>query len=131
MATAPQSSVQQRWARAPFYFNSAAHLLRISREMAMNLQELLETVRRELIDIVKLDARPMFARLYRWRGAMAQYEPGHISRVARIEACVREIAGLALAGNAYHGIGVPDCVRSGMEAAKALVSAQEPQPTRP
>src|SRR5262245_39762865 len=45
MATAPQPSVHPRWARAPFYFNSAAHLLRISRDKAMNLQELLEALR--------------------------------------------------------------------------------------
>src|SRR5260370_13638998 len=45
MATAPTSSVQPRWARAPFYFNSAAHLLRISRDKAMNLQELLDALR--------------------------------------------------------------------------------------
>ena len=62
----------------------------------------------------------MFARVYRWRGAMAQYESGHIARVERIEKRVSEIPGLALAGNAYHGIGVPDCIRSGMEAANAV-----------
>jgi hypothetical protein len=45
MATAPQSSLHPRWARAPFYFNSAAHLLRIGRERADNLQELLEAIR--------------------------------------------------------------------------------------
>ena len=45
MATAPQSSLHPRWARAPFYFNSAAHLLRIGREKAANLQELLEAIR--------------------------------------------------------------------------------------
>jgi Family of unknown function (DUF5752) len=45
MASAPQSSLQPRAARTPFYFNSAAHLLRISREKAANLQELLEAVR--------------------------------------------------------------------------------------
>jgi hypothetical protein len=45
MATAPQSSLPQHWARAPFYFNSAAHLLRISRDKAANLQELLEAIR--------------------------------------------------------------------------------------
>ncbi|HKD44852.1 MAG TPA: DUF5752 family protein [Candidatus Angelobacter sp.] len=45
MATAPQSSLHPRWARAPFYFNSAAHLLRIGREQAANLQELLEAIR--------------------------------------------------------------------------------------
>jgi oxygen-dependent protoporphyrinogen oxidase len=82
--------------------------------------EILDTVHRELKDILKLDARPIFARVYRWRGAMAQYEPGHIARVQRIEQRVAEIPGLALAGNAYHGIGVPDCIRSGMEAANSL-----------
>jgi hypothetical protein len=45
MATAPQATVRPRWARAPFYFNSAAHLLRISREKATNLEELLHALR--------------------------------------------------------------------------------------
>jgi hypothetical protein len=45
MAAAPQVVTVQRWARAPFYFNSAAHLLRIGREKANSLQELLEAVR--------------------------------------------------------------------------------------
>ena len=45
MATASQPSVHPRWARAPFYFNSAAHLLRISRDKATNLQELLDDLR--------------------------------------------------------------------------------------
>ena len=85
--------------------------------------EILETVQRELKDILKLDARPIFARVYRWRGAMAQYEPGHIARVERIEKRVAEIPGLALAGNAYHGIGVPDCIRSGQQAANAILGA--------
>ncbi len=83
-------------------------------------EEMLETVHRELRDIVKLDVRPIFARVYRWREAMAQYEPGHIARVAQIEKRAAEIPGLALAGNAYHGIGVPDCIRSGMEAANSV-----------
>ncbi|HEV2991757.1 MAG TPA: DUF5752 family protein [Candidatus Angelobacter sp.] len=46
MATAPQlPSTRQRWAGSPFYFNSASHLLRIGREKATNLQELLEAIR--------------------------------------------------------------------------------------
>jgi protoporphyrinogen/coproporphyrinogen III oxidase len=88
--------------------------------LGLSDDEILETVHRELRDILKLGARPIFTRVYRWRGAMAQYEPGHIARVQRIEKHVAEIPGLALAGNAYHGIGVPDCIRSGMEAANAL-----------
>jgi oxygen-dependent protoporphyrinogen oxidase len=90
--------------------------------LALSDDEILEEVHRELRDIVQLDARPMFTRIYRWRGAMAQYESGHIARVQRIEKRVAEIPGLALAGNAYHGIGVPDCIRSGMEAANAVAS---------
>jgi len=46
MATAPQApAIRSRWARSPFYFNSASHLLRIGREKASNLQELLEAIR--------------------------------------------------------------------------------------
>ena len=92
--------------------------------LALTDDEMLETVRRELKEIVKLDARPIFSRIYRWRGAMAQYEPGHIARVERIEKRVTEIPGLALAGNAFHGIGVPDCIRSGMQAADSVVAAE-------
>jgi len=97
--------------------------------LSLSDDEMLDTVRRELIDIVNLGARPIFARVYRWRGAMAQYEPGHIARVERIEKRVGEISGLALAGNAYHGIGVPDCIRSGMDAAKVVTHVPEPQAT--
>ncbi len=97
--------------------------------LGLNDEEMLETVHRELRDIIKLDSRPIFARVYRWREAMAQYEPGHIARVAKIEQRVSEIPGLALAGNAYHGIGVPDCIRSGMEAANSVTRFT--QPTQP
>jgi hypothetical protein len=45
MATASQTTVHPRWARSPFYFNSGTHLLRIGREKAFNLQELLEILR--------------------------------------------------------------------------------------
>ena len=99
--------------------------------LGLSDEEMLETVHRELRDLVKLDARPIFSRVYRWREAMAQYEPGHIARVAKIEKRVAEIPGLAIAGNAYHGIGVPDCIRSGMEAAKAVAQlTPESQPAR-
>src|SRR5271165_2736194 len=91
--------------------------------LALTDDEIVDTVRRELKEIVKLDARPMFDRVYRWRGAMAQYESGHLARVKRIDQRVKNIPGLELAGNAYHGIGVPDCIRSGMEAANALLPA--------
>lgn len=99
--------------------------------LGLNDEEMLETVHRELRDILKLEAPPIFARVYRWRESMAQYEPGHIARVAQIEKRVAEIPGLAIAGNAYHGIGVPDCIRSGTEAARKVAQmVPEAQPSR-
>jgi oxygen-dependent protoporphyrinogen oxidase len=66
-------------------------------------------------------AEPLFARVYKWKSAMAQYGVGHLDRLDRIERLRRQLPGLALAGNAYRGIGVPDCVRSGDDAAKQMV----------
>jgi oxygen-dependent protoporphyrinogen oxidase len=91
-------------------------------EEVLNLsdEQVKELCLRELKQIVKLDTEPRFVRIYRWRGAMAQYTPGHLDRVRRIEAAVKQLPGLALAGNAFKGIGVPDCVRSGQEAANLM-----------
>jgi protoporphyrinogen/coproporphyrinogen III oxidase len=95
-------------------------------EAVLNLSddEIRDTCIRELRKILKLDALQSanFVRVYRWKGAMAQYTPGHIERVKRIENAVKQITGLAVIGNAFKGIGVPDCVRSGQEAATTLAN---------
>ena len=85
--------------------------------------------RAELIQILGpqvLDSctEPLFARVYRWKSAMAQYGVGHLERMERIEGLRRKLPGLALTGNAYRGIGVPDCVRSGRDAAKEVVEGR-------
>jgi protoporphyrinogen/coproporphyrinogen III oxidase len=79
-------------------------------------------VRHELQQILGLEAEPLFARVYKWKSAMAQYGVGHLERLERIERLRQQLPGLALAGNGYRGIGVPDCVRSGRDAAKELLS---------
>jgi oxygen-dependent protoporphyrinogen oxidase len=81
-------------------------------------------VRQELQQIIGLHAEPLFARVYKWKAAMAQYGVGHLDRLDRIERLRRQMPGLALAGNAYRGIGVPDCVRSGRDAAKSFLSVE-------
>ena len=88
-------------------------------ELALQLpdEEVLNIVRDELRQILGLTAEPLFTRIYRWKSAMAQYTVGHLDRIERIDRLRKELPGLALAGNAYRGIGVPDCVRSGEEAA--------------
>jgi protoporphyrinogen/coproporphyrinogen III oxidase len=80
-------------------------------------EEILGIVRAELRQILGLTAEPRFTRLYKWRSAMAQYQVGHLGRLDRIERLSKQLPGLALAGNGYRGIGVPDCVHSGKEAA--------------
>ena len=92
--------------------------------LSLSDDELLAKVRSELRNFIKLDVSPIFARVYRWRGAMAQYESGHIARVQRIEKRISEIPGLAIAGNAFHGIGVPDCIRSGQQAAETILGSR-------
>ena len=86
-------------------------------------KEVVSTVREELGQIIKLTADPLFTRVYRWKDAMAQYGVGHLERLQRIENLLQQLPGLALAGNGYRGIGVPDCVRSGSEAAKQSLLA--------
>jgi len=78
-------------------------------------------VRNELQQILGLRGEPLFARVYKWKSAMAQYGVGHLDRLDRIERLRQQLPGLALAGNGYRGIGVPDCVRSGRDAAKQFV----------
>jgi oxygen-dependent protoporphyrinogen oxidase len=83
--------------------------------------QIVAIVRHELQEILGLRADPLFTRVYRWKSAMAQYNVGHLDRLDRIERLRQKLPGLALAGNAYRGIGVPDCVRSGTDAVKQLL----------
>ena len=82
--------------------------------------KIVELVRAELRQILGLSAEPRFWRVYKWKGAMAQYSVGHLERLERIEHLRRSLPGLTLAGNAYRGIGVPDCVLSGKKAAEEI-----------
>jgi oxygen-dependent protoporphyrinogen oxidase len=87
-------------------------------------KEILEIVRNEISGILGIERgiEPRFARVYKWRSAMAQYSLGHLERVQRIEANRQKLPDLALAGNAYKGIGVPDCILSGSEAASKILA---------
>ncbi|MGH9516711.1 MAG: protoporphyrinogen oxidase [Terriglobales bacterium] len=84
--------------------------------------EITSTVRRELQEILGITADPDFVRVFRRPHAMAQYTVGHKARIDRIRQIVSSAPGLALAGNAYGGIGIPDCIRSGSEAATKLLA---------
>jgi len=91
-------------------------------------EEIIGLVRKELQEIlgphiVSPVSPPLFSRVFRWNSAMAQYSVGHLDRLERIARLLQELPGLALAGNACDGIGIPDCIRSGGRAAeKALLT---------
>lgn len=79
--------------------------------------EIISIVRRELQEILDIAAEPDFVKIFKWPHAMAQYTVGHKARIESIRKIIFSAPGLALAGNAYGGIGIPDCIRSGSEAA--------------
>jgi oxygen-dependent protoporphyrinogen oxidase len=78
-------------------------------------------VREELAGLLDVTAAPLFCRIRRHPDSMPQYHVGHEDRIQRIEAALAGLPGLALAGSAYHGVGISDCVRSGEEAAVKLL----------
>jgi protoporphyrinogen/coproporphyrinogen III oxidase len=84
-------------------------------------EELTTAAHTELERLLGISARPLFADLRRLPRAMPQYEVGHLDRVDALEAAVARHPGLALAGSAYRGIGIPDCVHSGELAAEKLM----------
>lgn len=71
----------------------------------------------QIASILKIWTTPTEMHIFRWPRSMPQYEVGHLERVAAIERLLAKHLGLELIGNAYRGIGVPDCVREGKEAA--------------
>jgi oxygen-dependent protoporphyrinogen oxidase len=101
--------------RCAFAGSNAENIWHLSDDAIIHL------VRNELQGILNLRATPLFARVYKWKSAMAQYGVGHVERLGRIERLRQQLPGLALAGNGYRGIGIPDCIRSGQQAAKQLL----------
>ena len=85
-------------------------------------RELLDLAREELA-LFGISAEPILKRIHRWPRGMPQYALGHPERLERIDVLLAEHPGLALAGAAYGGVGVPDCIRSGEDAAESVVRA--------
>ena len=84
-------------------------------------EEMLAIVNTELRQIFGMSQEPMFAEVMRYDRAMPQYHVGHLDRVAAIERGVGQHAGLQLAGSGYRGVGIPDSIESGREAAERVL----------
>jgi protoporphyrinogen/coproporphyrinogen III oxidase len=91
-------------------------------EISWDDASLLNVAREELSLTLGITADPILTRIYRWEKAMPQYNLGHPERLQQIERFLSAYPGLALAGNAYQGIGIPDCIHSGEMAAQKIFS---------
>ena len=93
-------------------------------DISWNHAALEAIARRELAQTVGITAEPLFAEVFVWPQAMPQYTLGHLDRVRTAEGALSPWPNLALAGNAYRGIGIPDCIRSGREAVERIMNGE-------
>ena len=116
----------QKWeGRAP----EGAALVRVyagrfgGRDVTLDTNDALVSLARDELALLDVTAEPTLVRVQRWPLGMPQYVLGHPARLERIDARVLEHPGLALAGAAYRGVGVPDCIASGEAAAESVAQA--------
>ncbi len=91
--------------------------------LAKSDDEIVQLAMTELSEILGIRDEPLRADLVRWEEKMPQYHVGHMQLVDGIESLVAKHQGLELAGNAYRGVGIPQCVQSGNSAAQRLVES--------
>jgi oxygen-dependent protoporphyrinogen oxidase len=101
---------------------------RAGQDVPWDEPSLLAIAREEAKLTLGITASPLIARVFRWEKAMPQYNLGHPERLMRIDAALKRQPGLALAGNAYRGIGIPDCIRSGELAVDRILATEEVKP---
>lgn len=95
---------------------------RSPQSMALDDEALLATVRGQLNEFMGIEAAPLFQRIYRWERSNAQYDVGHLARVAALEAALPP--GLHLTGSPYRGVGLPDCIRQAQETANKILASR-------
>ena len=87
-------------------------------------EDLTRTAVHELSDMIGWKGSPLWSRVLRWVAAMPQYDVGHVERIAKIESLLDSVAPtLRVAGAAYSGVGIPQCVRSGRRAIEKISAA--------
>lgn len=95
---------------------------RAGQDLSWNELELLAFAREELRQTLGITSAPLFERAFQWEQAMPQYNLGHPEILKRIDAALENHPGLALAGNGYRGIGIPDCIHSGELAVQKILN---------
>jgi protoporphyrinogen/coproporphyrinogen III oxidase len=93
------------------------------RDLTLDSDDELVALARAEMALLAVTAEPALIRVQRWPLGMPQYVLGHLERIERIERALADHPGLAVAGAAYRGVGIPDCIRSGETAAESVVRA--------
>ena len=83
-------------------------------------QELIQRSLSALQPLLGITGNPLLTRIYRWNGASAQYEVGHLDRIAAIERALARHPGLFLTGSGFRGVGIPDCVADARATARQV-----------
>ncbi len=83
-------------------------------------QDLVRSVQAEFARFLGIEAAPLFSKVQFWPKSMPQYAVGHKRRRQNLVRALEQFAGLHLAGNAYEGIGIPDCIRRAKETANRI-----------
>lgn len=83
---------------------------------------LIDIAQREIRETLGITAAPQLIRVFRWPNGLPQYNMGHLERLARIDAELSQLQGLYVAGAAYNGVGIPDCIKSGEAAAEKVLA---------
>lgn len=83
--------------------------------------EIKAAVQRDLDRLLGIKTPPLLHRIARYPRSLPTYRVGHLDFVHAIERALGDLPGLALAGSAYRGVGIPDCVHSGEKAAEMIV----------
>lgn len=86
-------------------------------------RDLLGRAHHDLSRLLGIRGQPLWTEVTRYPQALPQFHVGHPDQVARIRARCAAHPNLALAGNAYDGVGIPDCIRSGETAADSLLDS--------
>jgi len=94
---------------------------RAGQDIPWNENDLLALAKEELNLTLGIDAEPILSRVFMWDKAMPQYNLGHPEILERIDSALEKHPGLALAGNGYRGIGIPDCIHSGELAVERVL----------
>ena len=81
---------------------------------------LIEIALQELKEIAKVSGSVAFSQVVRWQNTMPQYHVGHLQKLDSIQQRLAQLPGLVIAGNAYQGVGIPDCTRAGRKAAEQI-----------